>query len=173
MSFGRRPLRSLLLLSKRARWGLLLAVTLLGGCGSDDGGAEGQGPTCGADTVDERCAVFDIVNDERRAAGLSTYVWDQALALAAQQHADDMATQNYFDHTSLDGRSFSERASEAGYDASPRGENIAVGQQNATEVMQSWMNSSGHRNNIMSEGSTEIGVGLQGGYWVQVFGRRN
>lgn len=129
-------------------------------------------PDCNDDQDDETCAVFRIVNEERIDAGLEPYAWDIELAVAAQRHADDMVENDYFDHSSPDGRSFSDRAKEAGYDAFPSGENIAKGQQDAAQVMESWMNSEGHRANILSNGSNEIGVGLIDFTWVQVFGTR-
>lgn len=116
--------------------------------------------------------MFKIVNERRLDAGLDVYAYDTDLALAAQRHAEDMVANDYFDHTSQDGRSFADRATEAGYDASPRGENIAWGQTSAEQVMQSWMESDGHRANILAEGSNEIGVGFIDNMWVQVFGTR-
>ena len=129
-------------------------------------------PDCNEEQDDETCAVFRLVNEARIDAGLQPYAWDVDLAVSAQLHAQDMVDNDYFDHASLDGRSFSDRAKEAGYDAFPSGENIARGQQDAEQVMDSWMNSPGHRNNILSDGSNEIGVGLVDTTWVQVFGTR-
>ena len=129
-------------------------------------------PDCSDGQDDETCEVFRIVNEERIAADLEPYAWNTELAVAAQRHAEDMVEEGYFDHQSLDGRSFADRAVDAGYDASPRGENIAAGQQTPDAVMSSWMGSDGHRNNILSPGSNEIGVGLHEVHWVQVFGHR-
>ena len=125
-----------------------------------------------ADEASEVCAVFRLVNEERANAGVPPYTWNPELGVAAQLHAEDMVAQGYFDHASLDGRSFADRALEAGYDASPRGENIAAGQRSAEQVMSSWMGSTGHRQNILADGSNEIGVGLMDAHWVQVFGHR-
>lgn len=150
--------------------GLLLAFALAGpllsglGCGED-----ASKPTCGSD---EACGVFAIVNEEREAAQLAPLDYHSALERSAQRHAEDMDANDYFDHTSLDGRSFVDRTNDAGYDGTPRGENIAFGQRNAEAVMQSWMQSPGHRNNILNPSFTEIGVGFQNGRWVQVFGSR-
>lgn len=146
----------------------LLAVSLVG-CANEVGGSSEE---CGADDASDECAVFRLVNEERANEGLHPYAWNAELSLAAERHAQDMVDQGYFDHASLDGRSFADRAREAGYDASPRGENIAAGQRSPEQVMNSWMGSSGHRANILSEGSNEIGVGLVGRHWVQVFGQR-
>lgn len=146
---------------------IALCFGLLAGCAS-----EGDVPACGGDDASEVCQVFRIVNEERAAQGLSPYAWNAELALAAQLHAEDMVAQGYFDRVSLDGRSFADRAREAGYDASPRGENIASGQRTPEQVMDAWMHSDGHRMNILSTGSNEIGVGLAENDWVQVFGQR-
>ena len=73
------------------------------------------------------------------------------LRTAARNHSVDMATLNYFSHTSLDGRTFSQRRSNAGYSgAFPRGENIAAGQPSPQSVVNAWMASPGHCTNIMS-----------------------
>ena len=129
-------------------------------------------PSCGGDDASSVCEVFRLVNAERVDTGVDPYEWNLELALAAQLHADDMVAQGYFDHRSRDGRSFADRARDAGYAASPRGENIAAGQRTAPQVMDSWMGSSGHRMNILASGSNEIGVGRTENHWVQVFGRR-
>jgi uncharacterized protein YkwD len=130
-------------------------------------------PDCTADMDAEVCAVFQLVNQERVSRGLAPYAWSPRLAVASQRHAEDMFEQDYFSHTSLDGRDFGDRADDAGYDGSPRGENIASGQRSAESVMNSWMNSTGHRNNILSASSNEIGIGLHQFYWVQNFGFTN
>ena len=127
-------------------------------------------PGCTADMGAEVCAVFQLVNQERTSRGLEPYAWNSRLAVASQRHAEDMAAQNYFSHTSLDGRNFGDRADDADYEGSPRGENIAAGQGSAEAVMDAWMNSDGHRSNILSTGSNEIGIGLEDLHWVQNFG---
>ena len=102
--------------------------------------------------------------------------WNTNLAAAAQGHASDMATKNYFDHTSQDGRTFDQRITAAGYIWSSAAENIAAGQATPAEVMAGWLASTGHCKNIFSAALTELGVGYaEGGtygkYWVQDFGR--
>ena len=92
-------------------------------------------------------------------------------------HAVDMATQNYFSHTSLDGRSPWDRIDEAGYPHFGAGENIAAGQRTAEDVVTAWLNSPGHCRNIMNPSFDELGVGYAYDaastyqrYWVQNFG---
>lgn len=141
------------------------ACCALAACGDD-----ADIPDCEDGQASEVCDVFRLVNLERDDAGQAPMAWSPALFSAAQDHAQDMVDQGYFDHASLDGRSFSDRAKDAGYEGFPRGENIAAGQQTPDEVMGSWMNSSGHRANILSD-ADEIGVGLVDVHWVQVFGQ--
>ena len=84
--------------------------------------------------------------------------WNAKLFNAAAGHALDMATKNYFSHTSLDGRSFSQRITAAGYSWSSAGENIAGGQPTTEQVMNAWLKSPGHCVNIMSPKFTEVAV---------------
>lgn len=139
------------------------------GCGGD--GAVDYKRSCPAGDESEFCAVFDLVNRHRASAGVEPYEWNAALAAAGQAHCEDMLANDYFSHDGLNGSSFADRAQAAGYEGMPRGENIASGAQSAEAVMEMWMDSEGHRANILSEGSNEIGVGFCGGsLWVQVFG---
>jgi uncharacterized protein YkwD len=108
--------------------------------------------------------VVDLVNAARADAGCGALTVDARLTAAAQAHSDDMAAQGYFSHTSLDGRSFADRVRAAGH-PSPGGENIAQGQRSAEAVHDAWMNSQGHRDNILNCGFTTIGVGLHAGSW--------
>lgn len=122
-------------------------------------------------------SVSELVNKERAKAGCTQTVrTDERLRHAARDHSADMAKQNYFSHTSKDGRSFVDRIADAGYPRnSAGGENIAYGYGTAAEVMKGWMNSEGHRNNILNCSFKAIGVGLayRGNtpYWTQDFGR--
>jgi len=76
-----------------------------------------------------------------------------------------MATNNYFSHTSLDGRTFSQRMRDAGYTGQPMAENIAVGQSSPTSVVSTWMSNPDHCRNIMIGAGRDIGVGYANGYW--------
>lgn len=100
--------------------------------------------------------------------------WDDALALAAANHSNDMQQKNYFSHTGLNGSSFSERVESAGFDGSPVGENIASGYQTEQAVIEGWINSEGHCVNIMSANATHIGVArsAEGALWTMVLGRK-
>jgi uncharacterized protein YkwD len=102
---------------------------------------------------------------------------DEVIRVAARLHSQDMGQQNYFEHDSLDGRTFDQRMSMAGFDGpSPWGENIAAGQPTAADVVEGWMNSPGHCRNIMSPDYHVIGIGYAfvegsdfGHYWTQDF----
>ena len=129
--------------------------------------------------------VVYLVNQERAIVGLPPLKRIIELEEAARYHAADMAQDVYFKHDSYD------RVNDKlefvcstwdrikTYHPSPRAENIAAGYATPNAVMSGWMNSAGHRNNILSTSSWEIGVGFfEGGgdygtYWVQDFGRRD
>jgi uncharacterized protein YkwD len=115
--------------------------------------------------------VVDLVNAER-ASRCGPLAIDDRLATAAQRHSDDMAANDYFSHTSLNGDTLADRAEAAGFTGSMLGENIAAGQRTPEDVMAAWMDSEGHSANILNCDNTVIGVGLNedGWYWTQMFG---
>ncbi|HEY0453170.1 CAP domain-containing protein [Actinophytocola sp.] len=115
--------------------------------------------------------VVDIANAYRAEAGCEPLRVDARLTQAAQDHSSDMSVRDYFDHTTPEGVTFAERIVTANY-PTPGAENIARGQQNAAQVMDSWMNSDGHRANILNCQLSALGVGLDldGMYWTQDFG---
>ncbi len=115
--------------------------------------------------------VLDLVNSERAKVGCSPVQAQAQLTAAAQKHSEDMAAQHYFSHNSLDGRSPWDRIRAEGYTYSQAGENIATGYSTAAAVMNGWMNSSGHRENILNCNFTEIGIGYDQRYWTQDFAR--
>jgi uncharacterized protein YkwD len=120
--------------------------------------------------------VLKPVNQHRRAAGCGELVRNTALARAAQAHARDMARNDYVSHTSLTGATFTTRISNTGYRYSWAAENTAAGFRTPKAVVAAWMQSPGHRANILNCRLTESGVGYAynrestyGAYWVQVF----
>ncbi|MFC4775538.1 CAP domain-containing protein [Paenibacillus sp. GCM10023252] len=113
--------------------------------------------------------VVDLVNVERAKAGLPALKSDAPLAKVALAKAKDMDTNNYFSHTSPTYGSPFDMMRQFGISYSYAGENIASGQRTPEEVMKAWMNSPGHRENIMSANFTKIGVGYYNGDWVQMF----
>ena len=135
--------------------------------------------TAGEVSADFESEVIDLVNEERAAHGLPPLSYDYQLAEAARGHSEDMAIQDYFSHTSLDGRIPSNRIADAGYSYNSYGENIAAGYRTPEAAMNGWMTSPGHRANILGANFCDIGVGYAyqagseyGHYWTQNFGRK-
>ncbi|WRZ88455.1 sigma-70 family RNA polymerase sigma factor [Streptomyces sp. NBC_01007] len=120
--------------------------------------------------------VVALVNKERAAAGCGPLTEDAQLEDAARAHSDDMAARAFFDHTNPDGADPGQRITAAGYRWSTYGENIAMGQQTPQAVMDSWMNSPGHRANILNCSFKNMGVGVHKGsggpWWTQDFGAK-
>ncbi|MGM0881988.1 MAG: CAP domain-containing protein [Bacillota bacterium] len=113
--------------------------------------------------------VIDLVNQERAKAGLPAVKSDALLTKVATEKARDMDVNNYFSHTSPTYGSPFDMMRQFGVTYSYAGENIASGQRTPQEVMTAWMNSSGHRANILGKNFTKIGVGYVNGEWVQMF----
>ncbi|MFF9197659.1 sigma-70 family RNA polymerase sigma factor [Streptomyces sp. NPDC014779] len=129
----------------------------------------------GEPDASEAQQVIDLTNAERAKAGCGPLTAHPLLTRAAQGHSDDMAARNFFDHTNPDGADPGDRVTATGYQWSTYGENIAKGQRTPAEVMDAWMNSPGHRANILNCSFKEIGIGIHdagGPYWTQVFGAR-
>jgi uncharacterized protein YkwD len=118
-------------------------------------------------------AVLTLVNEARADAGCDPVTADPALAAVARAHSADMRDRDYFSHTSPEGLSPFDRAEQAGVDYS-RAENIAFGQADAAAVMEAWLESPGHRANILDCDLTKLGVGVAEGtggpWWTQLFG---
>ncbi|MEU1105237.1 CAP domain-containing protein [Streptomyces tibetensis] len=117
--------------------------------------------------------VLSLVNEERAKVGCSPVAANSALTDLAQSYSEDMAARGFFDHTDPDGRTPWDRAEKAGI-SNLGGENIARGQANAAAVMDAWMNSPGHRANILNCDFKTLGVGVElgsgGPWWTQNFG---
>ncbi len=105
--------------------------------------------------------VLEIVNQERWDNGqLPPLKGNQLLNNSAEGHSTNMAVRDFFDHCDLDTKkTFDQRIIDAGYNYWYAAENIAIGQQTPANVMSSWMNSSGHKANILSTNYREIGIG--------------
>lgn len=129
--------------------------------------------TAPAVATSAQAAVLALVNQERAKVGCSAVTASSSLASLAQNFSDDMAARGFFDHTDPDGKSPWDRASAAGV-AGLGGENIARGQADAEAVMEAWMNSDGHRANILNCDYKTLGVGVHfgsgGPWWTQDFG---
>ena len=121
--------------------------------------------------------LLELTNAERQQVGLSPLTLSPTLSNAAQRPAEDLVRSGDFSHTGSDGSQPSDRALEAGYPCRYVGENIAAGSSTASMTMQQWMNSAGHRDNILKPEYTEVGFGYVADentpyryYWVQVLG---
>jgi uncharacterized protein YkwD len=134
------------------------------------------------DTSEKR--MLDLHNQTRANAGLRQLCVHPALQKAAEAHSQDMIDRDYFSHTSQDGTTFAQRIKLQGYNYRAVGENVAWGSGSLgtpDSIFKSWMNSSGHKSNILSERYREIGVGaVTGTYksysnatmWTADFGAR-
>ena len=121
--------------------------------------------TCGLPDFQQQ--FLNQVNQARantRMCGTTLYnaapplTWNSKLFSAAGAHSTDMAVNNYFSHTSLDGRTVGQRITNAGYNWSTYAENIAMGQSSIDSVMNAWLTSAGHCAGIMKATVTEIAV---------------
>lgn len=115
--------------------------------------------------------VVELTNVERQKHGLAPLQIDEALSKVARVKSEDMAKQNYFSHNSPTYGSPFDMMKQFGISYRTAGENIAMGQRSPQEVVNAWMNSEGHRANILNSNFTHIGVGhaSNGNYWTQQF----
>lgn len=125
--------------------------------------------------------VLDLTNNFRSQNALPPLTLNSQLNAAAQEQSQNMALQDFFSHTGLDGSTPASRAQAQGYSFSFIGENIGAGYQTPEEVVQGWIDSPGHRENLLNPNYTEIGIGYfylandtgvenWNSYWTQVFG---
>lgn len=130
----------------------------------------------------EARALLDAVNWSRALAGLSPVRCDARMVRAARDHAKDMVRRDFFDHDSPDGQSIADRATRAGYAWQAVGENLSAGRETAGEVVQAWLDSPGHRDNMLDPDMRDAGVAYvradpdpgevrYGKYWVLTLGR--
>lgn len=135
---------------------------------------EGKEQLMDSETTNQATEVLNLVNKERKKNGLKELILDNQLTSVANIKAKDMADKGYFSHNSATYGSPFEMLQRFGIEYSTAGENIAGGQSTPQEVMTDWLNSSGHRANILNSNYSKLGVGFyEGGqlhtYWVQMF----
>ncbi len=131
--------------------------------------------------VDQATRLTNLARSVRQQCGDRSFdatyelTWNDQLAEAALAHSQDMATRNYFDHTSPSGENPGARINRTGYVASTWGENIAAGYGSVEQAIQGWINSPGHCANIMNSNFTEFAVAIAqsntstyGNYWTMV-----
>jgi len=159
---------------------LFILPACLGGGGgdgnvTDPGGSViplqgGNDPDPGvADIRDEFLAAVNQARSTNRICGNTPFgpappvSWSDNLAMAAYLHSEDMALNNFFSHTGVDGSSPGQRIARQGYPWRTYGENIAVGYPTVPSVIQGWLGSEGHCMNLMNPAFTEIGAGYATG----------
>ena len=119
--------------------------------------------------------VLELVNIERNKNGLSNLTLSENLSNVARMHSRDMYDRSFFNHTNPDGLSPFDRMKNYGISYKAAAENIAVGQSTPEQVVSSWMNSDGHRKNILNPSYNKIGIGYYNSgagyvhYWTQCF----
>ncbi len=129
-------------------------------------------PAAADQTADFVLKVLELVNIERAKAGQAPLVLDAKLSYVADEKSKDMAISNYFDHISPNYGSPFDMMKEFGVSYTAAGENIAMGYKTSEAVMEGWMNSPGHKANILSPKYGKIGIGVYFGdsmYWTQMF----
>jgi len=121
--------------------------------------------------------VISLMNVEREKNGVKILAEQSQLTEAAREHSTDMACNNFFDHVSVQSGTVIERAEKLEYEYTLIGENIAAGYLSAEEVVAAWMDSPGHRENILNPEYTQVGLGYvfysgsnYGSYWTAVYG---
>lgn len=113
--------------------------------------------------------VLDLVNSARAKEGLNPLQLDIEVSNVARKKSEDMHSKNYFSHTSPTYGTPFDMLKQFGITYKSAGENIARGQRTAEAVVNAWLNSEGHRRNILSPNFTHIGIGFHNNYWTQLF----
>ena len=136
-----------------------------------DAPSEPDQPSGSTSVLDYEQQVVTLVNAERAKYGLAALTLDETLCGYARVKSQDMHDQGYFSHTSPTYGSPFDMMRAFGVSYRTAGENIAMGYATPAAVVEAWMNSEGHRANILSANYTTLGVGYvaDGGYWTQWF----
>lgn len=163
---------------------IIAQVMMLCACGASNGGLgldsslavfddEASCSLAGSTVPTEtRLAIESVcmrTNEARVSQGLMPLKLELTLTDVAQAHSQDMVDRAYFNHTNPDNQTPFDRLNTAGISYQYAAENIASGQTTPEQVVSAWMNSSGHRANILSTRFTRLGVGVSGTLWTQVF----
>lgn len=139
--------------------------------GTENGTLPQNEPPAAGDNTGIEAQVIDLTNKEREKNGLPALQSSQQVSNVAREKSQDMEEKNYFSHTSPTYGSPFDMMQRFGVQYETAGENIAMGQKTPEEVVKAWMDSEGHRKNILNGTYTEIGVGYneEGQYWTQMF----
>ncbi|MBN1514520.1 MAG: CAP domain-containing protein [Phycisphaerae bacterium] len=162
-----------------------VALSFGTGCGVSVGGGTAGGVITIDPNGDSACSdeystaelaaqAVALGNTERAAVGVAALAVDPVLQAVAQAYAEIQAAQGFIGHTDLNGDTVDGRLNNAGYAWTAVGENLAYGPCTAEDVVQGWMNSEGHRTNLLRSVFTHTGLAVYRGgehrmYWVQVF----
>jgi uncharacterized protein YkwD len=139
-----------------------------GGAEGGKGAGAANGPSATpANASAEQTQALNLINNFRAENGLPPVRLNEKLNAAAQDYSAQMQQDGHFDHTGLDGSQFQDRIKAQGYNMGSGTENIAKGQQSVEEAVQSWIDSAGHRANLLNPSITEIGLGHAGDFWTQ------
>lgn len=122
-----------------------------------------QTPLSSAQITASRNYIINLTNAQRTQRGLPRLIWSAPLINACHSHASDMARMQRLTHTGSNGSNGGTRARRYGFSWSTWGENIAAGYTSSNAVVSAWMNSAGHRANMLNRNFTHIGVSLQRG----------
>jgi uncharacterized protein YkwD len=153
----------------------LLGCAALTGCmvpvpvRTGGGGGGGGGDVSESASALKAREVAELVNRHRAGRGCPALRWDDRVARVSLAHSDDMRRNGYFSHRAQDGRSPFDRLDAAGVPWRTAAENIALDSRGAAAVVQGWLASPGHRENIQNCGFTAHGVGVSGDRWTHVF----
>lgn len=177
---------------KKAFCGLALMGLLLTGCGGEKGGSASNrdnpaGSAATEETSADSCSslqgffseLLNLTNAARADVGAPSLKFSFQLGQSAQAYAEDLATQDFFDHKGKDGSTYISRIAATGYRSTALGENLVAGYNTAAGAFSGWMNSDTHRDNLLHKNFTEVGFGMfdatgestYGRYWVQHLGR--
>ena len=142
---------------------MLVAAGLLGPCDADPAAPP-------IELQDPIVVTFaNMTNTVRANAGCGELEWHAAAAAVAKAHSRDMGQRSFFSHTNPDGKSPFDRLADAGLTYRSAAENILTGERTASGALQLWMNSPGHRANLLDCSFTHHGVGRVDSHWTHVF----
>lgn len=130
---------------------------------------ESAAPQEASNTSELERRVLELVNIERGNHNVSPLEWNDLLAAAARLHSEDMSTNNFFSHTGSDNSNLMDRINRVGYNFSSAAENLAGSMHTPEQAVQAWMNSEGHRRNILNPDFTELGAGIYNFIWTLNF----
>ncbi|WP_238016761.1 CAP domain-containing protein [Dactylosporangium sp. AC04546] len=163
--------------ARRATIAAALLVAPLGlALSTASGASAATAPPTAAAAAKLETQVVTLTNNYRTAHGCKALRIDTRLVAAARAHSTDMVSKSFFSHTGSDGSTFVQREVRAGYTKGASAENIAWGYRTPQDVVNAWINSPGHRANILNCSSVAVGVGVAyktngTPYWTQDFGR--